>query len=219
MSCDTRPGLPSWRLRCRRCRLEIGGPAQKSATAFIQRHGPLGGKCAGFEYKSFVLFQKPLASASGREAFDLSLGTLPEGTEPTEIIGPSLAEQENVDLVVRDADAASLEEIDDGPAAGAIESRQIFEAIDRYRKVDVSTLVQDLHPVPSEGLKARNFTHQRPGQRAEQRDRAHLRDLCQIDRYCVCGAPEPELPRDHEAILFRDLLTRGLAGHGFESRS
>jgi hypothetical protein len=164
-----------------------------------------------------VLLQKPLASASGREAFDLSLGTLPEGTEPTEIIGPSLAEQENVDLVVRDADAASLEEIDDGPAAGAIESRQIFETIDRYRKV--STLVQDLDPVTSEGLKARNFTNQWPGQRAEQRDRAYLRDLCQIDRYCVCGAPEPELPRDHEAILFRYLSARGLAGHGFESRS
>jgi hypothetical protein len=166
-----------------------------------------------------VLFQKQLASASGREAFDLSLGTLREGTEPTEIIGPSLAEQENIDLVVRDADAASLKEIVDGPAAGAIESRQIVEAIDRYSEVDVSTLVQDFDPVTSEGLEARNFTHQGPGQRAEQRDRAYRRDLCQIDRYCVCGAPEPELPRDHEAILFRDLSASGLAGHGFESRS
>jgi hypothetical protein len=73
--------------------------------------------------------------------------------------------------------------------------------------------------VTSEGLKTWNFTNQRPDQRAEQRDRAHLRDLCQICRYCVRGAPEPDLPRDHEAILFRDLLTRGLAGHGFESRS
>jgi hypothetical protein len=220
MACGTRLGLPSWRRLGRERRgLEIGRPAQKSATAFIQRHGPLGGKCPGFEHKSFVLFQKQLASASGREAFDLSLGTLPEGTEPTEIIGPSLAEQENVDLVVRDADAASLEEIGDGSAAGAIESRQIVETIDRYRKVDVSTLVQDLDPVTSEGLKARNFTNQRPGQRAEQRDRAYLRDLCQIDRYYVCGAPEPELPRNHEAILFRDLLASTLAGHGFEGRS
>ncbi|WP_154071348.1 hypothetical protein [Bradyrhizobium lablabi] len=166
-----------------------------------------------------MLFQKQLASASRRKAFDLSLRTLRKGAEPAEVIGPALAEQENVDLVVSDADAALLMEIDHGPAAGPIKSRQIVEAIDRYGEVDVSTLVEDFDPVTSEGLKAWNFTNQRLGQRAEQRDRAYLRDLCQICRYCVCGAPESDLPRDHEAILFRDLSAGGLAGHGFESRS
>jgi hypothetical protein len=166
-----------------------------------------------------VLFQKQLASASRRKAFDLSLRTLRKGAEPAEIIGPIFAEQENVDLVVSDADAALLEEIDNSPTAGAIESGQIVEAIDCYREVDVSTLMEDLDTVTLEGLETWNFTYQRPGQRAEQRDRAYLRDLCQICRYRVCGAPQSELPRDHEAILFRDLSASGLAGHGFESRS
>jgi hypothetical protein len=88
-----------------------------------------------------MLFQKQLASASRCEAFDLSLRTLRKGAKPAEIIIPAFAEQENIDLVVGDADAASLKEIDDGPIADVIESRQIVEAIDRYREVDVSTLV------------------------------------------------------------------------------
>jgi hypothetical protein len=41
------------------------------------------------------------------------------GAEPAEIVIPSFAEQENVDLMVGDADTSLLEEIDDGPTAGA----------------------------------------------------------------------------------------------------
>ncbi len=88
-----------------------------------------------------MLFQKRLASASRRKAFDLSLRTLRKGAEPAEIIIPVFAEQENVDLVMGDADTALFEEIDHGPTAGAIESRQMVEAIDRYSEVAVSALV------------------------------------------------------------------------------
>lgn len=123
------------------CRLEVGGPAQKPAAAFIQQDRSIGGERAGFEHKSFVLFQKRLASASRRKAFDLSLRTLRKGAEPAEIIIPVFAEQENVDLVMGDADTALFEEIDHGPTAGAIESRQMVEAIDRYSEVAVSALV------------------------------------------------------------------------------
>ena len=111
-----------------------------------------------------MLLQKRFAAASRREAFDLSLGTLPESAEPTEIVIPSLAEQENVDLVMGDADTTPLEHIGDRPAAGTIERSQIVEAIDRDGEVDVSALVENLDAVAPEGLETRDFTHQRPRQ-------------------------------------------------------
>jgi hypothetical protein len=83
-----------------------------------------------------MLFQKWFAAASRREAFDLSLGTLPESAEPAEIVIPSLAEQENLDLMMGNTDTGPLEHIGDRPAAGTIESGQIVEAIDRNGEVD-----------------------------------------------------------------------------------
>jgi hypothetical protein len=114
-----------------------------------------------------MLFQKRLASTSWREALDLSLGTFPVGAEPAEIVVPSFAKQENIDLMVGDADTGLLKEIDDGPTAGAIESSQMGEAIDRYSEVDIATLVEDFDPMTLEGLEAGNLTRQRPDQRAE----------------------------------------------------
>jgi hypothetical protein len=84
-----------------------------------------------------MLFQKQFASAPWREALDLSLRTLPEGAESAEIIIPSLAEQEDVNLMVGDSDTSLLKEIVDRSAAGAIEGSQTVEAIDRYREVDI----------------------------------------------------------------------------------
>jgi hypothetical protein len=197
-----------------RRRIEIGGATQKSAPAFIQNRGPVGGKRAGLELEAFVLLQKRLAPASRREALDLAFGTLREAAEPAKIVIPSFAEQEDVDLMVGDADTSALKEIDDGAIASAVESGQIVEAINRNRKVDVSTLVENFDSMTPEGLEAGDFAHQRPGQRAEQRHRAHLFYLCKIRRYRVGGATERGLPREHEAVLFRDLSARGLAGHG-----
>ena len=197
-----------------RRRIEIGGAAQKSAPAFIQNRGPVGGKRAGLKHEVFVLLQKRRAPASRREALDLAFWTLREGAEPAEIVIPSFAEQEDVDLVVGDADTSLLQEIDNGAIASAVESGQIVEAIDRNRKVDVSTLVKNFDSMTPEGLEAGNFAHQRPGQRAEQRHRAHLFYLCKIRCYRVGDATERGLPREHEAVLFRDLSARGLAGHG-----
>ena len=116
--------------------------------------------------------------------------------------------------MVGDADTGLLKEIDDGPTAGAIESRQMVGAIDRYGEVDVAALVEDFDSVAPEGLEAGHLSRQRPGQRAEQRDRADFRNLGQVCRYHVRRAPECGLPREHEPVLFRDLSTRGLAGHG-----
>ncbi len=114
-----------------------------------------------------MLFQKRLASTSWREALNLPLGTFAVGAEPAEIVVPSFAKQENIDLMVGDADTGLLKEIDDGPTAGAIESSEMVEAIDRYGEVDVATLVEDFDPVTLEGLEAGDLTSQRPGQRAE----------------------------------------------------
>ena len=110
-----------------------------------------------------MLFQKRFAAASRREAFDLSLGTLPESAEPAEIVIPSLAEQENVDLMVGDPDAGPLEHIGDRPAAGAIENGQIVEAIDRDGEIDISALVQNLNAVAPEGLGTDTLTSGSPG--------------------------------------------------------
>jgi hypothetical protein len=110
-----------------------------------------------------MLFQKRLASTSWREALDLSLGTFPVGAEPAEIVVPSFAKQENIDLMVGDADTGLLQEIDNGAAAGAIESSQMVEAIDRYGEIDVATLVQDFDPVTLEGLEARDLTSRASG--------------------------------------------------------
>jgi hypothetical protein len=82
-----------------------------------------------------MLFQKWFASTSRRKAFFLSLRALPEGAEPAEIVVPALAEQENIDLMVSDADAALLVEIVDRPAAGAIESRQIVQPVNGYGEI------------------------------------------------------------------------------------
>src|SRR5260370_12822974 len=46
------------------CRLEVGGPAQKPAAAFIQQDRSIGGERAGFAPKYLVLFQKRPPSPS-----------------------------------------------------------------------------------------------------------------------------------------------------------
>lgn len=196
------------------CRIEVGGATQESAPTFIQRHGPVAGERVAFEHEGLMLFQKQLASASWREALDLSLGTLRVGAQSAEIDIPCFPEEENVGLVVGDADSTLPIEIDDGPAAGAIESSKIVETIDPYCEVDVSTLVENLDPKTPEGLEAGNLAHERPGHRAEQRDRTHLWDLCEICRYRVRSPPERCLAREHVAILFRDFLACGASGHG-----
>jgi hypothetical protein len=115
--------------------------------------------------------------------------------------------------VVGGADTSVPKEIGNGAAADAIESSEIVETIDRYRKVDVFTLVKDLDPETPERLKAGNLTGERPGHRAEQRDRTHLWDFCEIRHDRVRRTSERYLPREHEAILFRDFVTCWPSGH------
>ncbi len=149
------------------CRIAIGGMTQESTSTFIQRHRPVGGERVGLEYETLNLFQKQLASASWREAIDLSLGTLRVGAQSAEMVIPPCSEEENVGLVVGDADSTLAIEFGDGPTAGAIESGKIVEAIDPYCEVDVSTLVENLDPKTSEGLEAGNLAYERPRHRAE----------------------------------------------------
>jgi hypothetical protein len=138
---------------------------------------------------------------------------LPEGAESAEIVIPSLAEQEDVNLMMGDADTRLLKQVVDRPTAGAIEGSQIVVPINCDREVDVSAFVENFNPVTPEGLEAGNLAHQRSGQRTEQRDRAYLFHLCQIGRYRIRCAAELRLPYAHQAILFRYLLARGFAGH------
>jgi hypothetical protein len=97
--------------------------------------------------------------------------------------------------MVGNADTTLLEEIEDRPIAGAVERGEFVEAIDRYCDVDVAALVENFDSVTLERLETGDLARQWPGQRAEQRDRAHLRDLCQICRNRVSSTPERSLAR------------------------
>lgn len=101
-----------------------------------------------------MLFQKRLAPAPRCQALNLSLRTLRVGAEPAEIVAPDIPEQENIDLVVGNADAAVLEQVGDGTTARAIERAEIIEAIDRDGEVDVLALVEDFDPVMPERREA-----------------------------------------------------------------
>lgn len=108
-----------------------------------------------------MLLQEQFAPTLRRKAVPLALRTLSVCAEATPIVVPSITEQEDFNLMLRDTDSGVREEVRDRLAAKALESHKVVETIDPERKIDIVAFVQDLDPVVAKRLEAGNFTLER----------------------------------------------------------
>ena len=157
------------------------------ALSVEERYGLLRSERCDVEGESRVALQERCFAAAGDQTLALALRARTERAEPAPVAIRSRLQDEDVDLMVRDADPVFVEDLVERPAAGLGQAVKGAAIGQPDGEVHVSALVPDGDSRPAERLEAWHLFREGCGNGAEQHDPLHRLDTREGGRDVVGG--------------------------------
>lgn len=137
---------------------QVCGASRQATLAIEQQDHPFRCHDIVVWVEALDLLEEGLSATARYQALALSLGAPVEVAQPAVIVGAARFEQEDVDLVTRDAEQrVRLVGLGQGPVAGLAQGTQGIEGTDPDREIKIAALVPEFDTGPPEGLEARHF--------------------------------------------------------------
>lgn len=175
--------------------------------AHIQAHHAVFGEGVGVKHEILVLFQQRGLAAARDEAFTPPLGAGPEAAQPAEIAVGAGLDQEDVHLVMGDADGMVGEQLRKRSVARPIQGGEIVGVVHPDRQIHVLAVVQHLPTAP------RDLGFEGLGHRAEQGYGRDLRHMAESGRHGLGRAPKILMRQPREMVFLGNPLDKRSPPH------